>query len=148
MFEGITQSWGEIAHISEITGLSIFAIIGCGVVVYLDPTARKFAIRTAVLVVAGYSFFIFAYHQGSADKKAQWDQANAEAAEARKTQDADVNQFVAKKYDPIIATEQHQAETNDHATLANLSAAATTNAPPTGGPCRLGAAPLRLRNHK
>lgn len=143
IFDGVTQAWREVAHISEITGVSVAALCSCGLVVYLDPTARKFAIRTAVLVVAGYGLFVFAYHQGSADKQDQWTAANAEAAEAAKTRDADVSKATAAQYEPKIAALtkqsadlQKQVASYEKSILADKSRST----------CSLGAAALRLRN--
>ena len=143
VFDGITQAWREVAHISEITGISVFALVGCGAVVYLDPTARKFAIRTAVLVVAGYGLFVFAYNQGRGDNEARHVAANAALAEAAKTRDATVSKTIAAQYEPQIA-----ALTKRSADLQKQVASyeKTILADKSRGSCSLGAAALRLRN--
>jgi len=144
IFDGITNAWSEVKHISEITGLSVAALIGCAAVVYLDPTARKFAIRTAVLVAVGYWGFIFAYHQGNADKKAECDAADASRAQQFEQRDKRTNMAITAQYDlkimslqKINAAQQQQIDSYEHKLLAAKS----------GGACPLGNDALRLRNH-
>ncbi len=76
----IAGAWREILHISEWTGMSVGALAGAAAIIYLDPTARVFAIRAAIFVTVAYIGALYAYHLGTADKQAQWNAANARAA--------------------------------------------------------------------
>lgn len=95
MFEAIgniASAWREIVHVGELTSLSAGAVIGLGILAYLDPALRKFAVSTAIAVIAAYWLMLYAYHMGSADKQAQWNAANASeaAAEAQRDKNAPV----------------------------------------------------------
>jgi hypothetical protein len=142
ILDGVTQAWREVAHISEITGMSVFTLVACALLVYFDPTARKFAIHTAAVVVAGYCLFIFAYHQGSDDKGAQWAAANAQADEARKARDAEVSKTIASQYEPQIAALNKQSADLKRQVASYEKSLLTDKSRGSS----LGAAPLRLRN--
>ena len=135
--DGIAAAWREIAHISEFTGLSGGVLLGLAALFYCDPLARKLAIRTAVAVVAAYFLAIYAYHLGSADKKAQWDAANVAAAAARRDQDAANARKLQIDFPPAPAVDQ--VDPDEAKILADLSAAAV-------GACQLGSDALRLRH--
>lgn len=80
MFEvlsGIASAWREIVHVAELTGLSVGAVLGLAALAYFDPAIRKFAIRAAIVLIAGYWAMLYAYHMGSTDKLAEWKAANA-----------------------------------------------------------------------
>jgi hypothetical protein len=138
MFDGITSAWGEVRHISELTGLSVGLLLAMAALIYCDPTARKLAIRTAAAVVAAYFLAIFAYHLGFADEKAQRDAADARAALARKNQDASAETKLATDFPPPTKTDD-QVSPDEAKILADLAAAA-------GGSCQLGSGALRLRH--
>lgn len=87
ILDAITQAYREVAHLAEWTGLSIGIIVGLGALVYFDPALRKIAIRIAVGVICAYLLTMYAYHIGIADKKAEWDRANARAAAEIKQRD-------------------------------------------------------------
>lgn len=72
----------ELLHLSAITGLSVSVLVGLGVLVYVDPDARRFAIRTGVVVCIAYGGSMLGYVWGAKDIKAQWDAANVREAAA------------------------------------------------------------------
>lgn len=90
MFEalsGIASAWREIVHVGELTGLSVGMVAGLAALAYFDPTLRKFAIRTAIVLILGYWAMLYAYHMGSADKQAEWKAANAAEAQREASRD-------------------------------------------------------------
>ena len=137
----ILQAWREIAHIAEWTGLSIGTLVALGFLAYLDPDLRKLAIRGALLAGAAYCLGIFAYHVGSADKQAEWNAANVQAAQNARSRDAAADKATEAVYGPIIAArDQMIAELNskvrDYETKLSHGS----------DKCPLGTEPLRLRN--
>lgn len=125
----------EIAQLGAWTGLSVGALATLAALFYFVAPLRGVLIAAAVTVIAAYSSGLYWNHVGRADVQAQWSAANAAAAVAAKARDAAIaaeleREFPATKADP-----------DDAKILADLSAAAS-------GSCQLGAAALRLRNHK
>src|SRR5579864_2081043 len=122
VFSGIASAWREVAHISEITGLSIGVLAGLAALIYFDPLARKLAIRTAAGVVIGYGIFVFSYHLGASDKQAQWDAANTRAAAEAAARDASIEKKLETEFPPPPASDQ--VNPDEAKILADLSAAA------------------------
>jgi hypothetical protein len=140
MFEtlaSIAAAWREIAHVSEMTGLSIGLLVTLVVIVWLDPAIRGFAIKIAIVVVVAYVSGLYWYRVGASDVRAQWDAANVRAAEAAKTRDASISHTLDQEFPPPPAADE--VSQNENAILAAIRAAG-------GGVCPIGAVPLRLRN--
>jgi len=134
-------AWREIAHISEITGLSVGAIAALIAAAYLDPTIRKFAIRVIILLVIGYVSGIYLYHLGAKDKQAQWDEANAAAEKIAQAHDEALGASIKATYMGQLAALQKQSDENQQQVSEyerTLKSAA---------PCVLGAGALQLRHH-
>jgi hypothetical protein len=134
-------AWREVAHISEITGLSVGAIAALIAAAYLDPTIRKFAIRVIILLVIGYVSGIYLYHLGAKDKQAQWDEANAAADKKAAAHDAALGASIHATYMAQLAALQKQADENQQQVTEYERTLKSTPA------CLLGDEPLRLRHH-
>jgi hypothetical protein len=87
ILDSIGQVWREIAHVSELTGLSIGVLCVLAAVVWFDPDARKFAIRLGLFVIVGYVLAMASYGLGARDVRAEWNVANARAAADAKQRD-------------------------------------------------------------
>jgi hypothetical protein len=140
LLDNIAAARREIAHVSELTGLSALALIGLGVLVYLDPVARKFAVRTALAVAVLYGACIYTYRLGATDVRAECHAADVAAAKAREVQDVSIDTELGKEFPPAPPAAEGVTQ-DERDTIAAISAAAA-------GACRLGADALRLRNHK
>lgn len=80
-FDAIATAWRTVLHLSEWSGLSVGAVIGLGLLVYLDPAARNLALAAGLAVAIGFSCVVYGDSTGRADVQAQWDAEKAEAAE-------------------------------------------------------------------
>jgi hypothetical protein len=139
MLSGLGDIWREIAHISELTGISVGVLVALAVLAYLDPTARAFAIRAAVLVSVAYASGLYENHVGRVDERAVWVAANAKIAKEAEARDTDAAKAAEAKYGPVIAARDR--------TIINLRqqvqnyARSIKSAPA----CPIGAPALRLR---
>jgi hypothetical protein len=138
-FSDVAAAWREVEHISEWTGLSVGMLAVLGAVIYFDPTARKLAIRIAVLVFVGYWLGIYFYHLGAGDVRAQWAAANLKEAAKAELRDSSIEKQLTTDNPAPTAADQKQAETDEANVLAAVAGAA-------GVPCQLGADALRLRH--
>ncbi len=138
MLETIGSVMREVAHLSELTGLSAGALIGLVALAYFWPPARLLAIQVAVVVVAAYGSGLYCYHLAASDVRAQWAAADAVAAADAKTRDAAIAQKLVADNPAPTSAQQQEADTDEAKILGALSGA-------TGGTCQLGADALRLR---
>lgn len=122
VLSGIASAWREILHVGELTGLSVGMIGGLGFLAWFDPTLRKFAIRTTIVLILGYWAMLYAYHMGTADKQAEWKAANAAEAQREASRDKQAPQVADAETELKVLREQmnrdreqvnalHQADT-------------------------------------
>ena len=143
MFDWVStalQGYREVLHVSEWTGISVGALVLMAAGAYFLPETRALAIRAAVVILVGYGALLFGNHAGRADVTAQWEAANAKAADAAKERDAAAAAALEQKYAPVIEGLKAQADARDkqvsdyESTIVGLA-----------GTCPLGDAPLQLR---
>jgi len=138
--DGIARAWREIAHVSELTGLSAGILIGLAALAYLDPVVRAIAIRGAVVVAIAYGAAIVGIHVGATDVRAEWNAANAQVAKESKDRDDLAAKAAEATYGPIIAAREQE--------IADLNQKVSDYATKHSGnsPCALGADALRVRH--
>ena len=88
MFEAlgaIGAAWRTVLHVSEWSGLSLGVLAGLGLLVYLDPAARRLALIAGLAVAVGFSCILYGDSTGRADVQAQWDAEKAKTAELAST---------------------------------------------------------------
>ena len=140
MLSNFFALFGEVAHLSEYTGISVGVLAALAGLVYLNPTLLKPAIGIAVAIVVGYATLIYGYHTGASDIRSQWDTANAVAARAAWQRDVDAQKQAEAVYTPIIkAREDMIAELDDEVEAYDKQLQAAND------PCVLGDS-LWLRN--
>jgi hypothetical protein len=136
MFDSLVH---EVAVFGTATGLSVGSLICCGLLFYFLAEARPLAIAAAITTIVGFGGFLYGEHDGRADVKAEWAQANASAAAAAVTRDKTAQTALDQKYQPIIAALQKQSAQLQQQVLAY------EKRDKPGSSCELGAAALRLR---
>lgn len=167
--EQMTAAWREIAYISAWTGLSVGALIVCGLLVFYVPLARKAAVVIAVMVVVAFVCLLHGAAVGRADVEARWAGARIAAQKARVARDGAIEQQLEAKYGPQLADITQQANDNkaradsyESKMVALLALArpgkgrraeagkgeANKDRAAPGGACDLGAAADRLRQRQ
>jgi hypothetical protein len=138
MLESFFAFMREIAHISELTGLSVGALALLAAIVYFVPTLRTMAIHIAVVVLAAYFSGLYWYGVGNADNQAKWDAANKVAAAQAAAHDQAIGAEIEATFGSVPAALQAQ--------LAGFNKQVSHDA--VDKPCVLGVDSLRLRNIK
>lgn len=93
--------WREVAHIGVLTGLSLTALAGCAVALYLGwkiAIVRHLAILVIGAVVAGYGMGLYMHQVGRNEVLAQWADAKVAAALERKRLDAAIEMKIRGEY--------------------------------------------------
>lgn len=140
----------EISHVAEFTGLSITALIGCAIALYLgwqSAVVRRATLMIAAAAITLYFGGMFFYALGASDKQAAWDEAKVRAAAERKRQDAEIETKIRGEYLPQITALQNAADDRNQQ-VASYEQTMRTQAALGGASCRLGPEPLRLRTPK
>lgn len=88
LLDRIEEARQAIAHVSEITGLSVTLLVALAALAYLEPTIRTWCVRWAIVVLGAYLLVMGGYRLGAEDKQAAWDAANAIAAQQAARRDA------------------------------------------------------------
>ena len=131
----------ELWHLAAYTGLSLGAIALLVLVAIYVPFFRVLAIALALAVAAGYCSGIYMHKIGRNEVTAEWDAANARAAEDAKDRDKQAAAEIESKYGPVIASQDETI-----ADLQNRIEAYERGLTKggTSGNCTLGAGALRL----
>jgi hypothetical protein len=140
------SAWREVAHVSEITGLSVGVLVALAALAWFVPLARRLAIEIAVVIVIAYVSGISCYHLASSDKQAQWAAADAAAAKIASAHDAAIGAAIEAKYMPQIASLQKQADQYQQQVASYERTIVGQKSAAASGNCVLGAGALRLRH--
>lgn len=135
----------EIEVFSVASGLSIVTLLLCAAVFCFLANLRGWAVIVAVFVLWSLGLFIYAEHDGSATKQAEWNAADKKTEADNEARDTRINQAIDAKYSLQIKSLTDKY--ND--ALKQIDANAKKPAPAVGkvaASCALGADALRLRN--
>jgi hypothetical protein len=133
----------NLLHILAWSGLSLGALAGLALLVYLNPAMLKWAIGFAALVILAYVCVMHGNAVGNASGRAavqaQWDAARKAEIAAALERDAMTEQQLEAKYAPQLAELQSQINAESKGPDN-----AVANAVSDG--CKLGARASRVRH--
>ena len=142
--------WQAIAHVSELTGVSVALLAIIGFAVWSNPLLLRPALAIAAVVVllyvVGLHEFVAGDRIGKASVQTQLDQAKRDAQQARDAKDGAIRTAVTNEFTPQLAALQKRADALNDIAREN----AKSHHPPGGakdGACRLGDRALQLRQH-
>ena len=136
----IFDAWREIAHVAELTGVSVGVLVALAALAFFDPVSRGFVIRFGLIVIIIYACLMCGLHLGASDVRAQWDAANARAAAEAKARDDAAAKATADTFNPTI--EARDKEIADLKLMVSQYEARLSKT----HPCPLGSNALRLRD--
>jgi len=100
------SAWADLLHVLAWSGLSLGALAGLALLVYLVPTMLKPAIGIAVAVVLAYACIMHGNmvgdKAGRAAVQAEWDAARKAEIAASQERDAMTEQQLEAKYAPQL----------------------------------------------
>ena len=145
MLEGFA-AWRAMLHVSEWTGLSLGALAGLAALIWFVPLARQLAIVGMLLVFAAWIGLVHGEATGRADTQKQWDAEREAAIAAQQQRDAQIEQDLEAKYQPLLAelrkqSDERRAQGDQYETTIRRLAQNSH----TAGGCQLGAAADRVR---
>lgn len=143
MWAHLFEIRATILHLAAWSGVSASILVGLGFLAFMLPEWRAIALRGGIVVAIAWATFTYGYHLCRVDMTAQQVAADARAAVAKKQIEDAADANAEKKYTPVIAQLQREADehTKQGATyetwiLGNLA---------SGNLCAVGPRGLQLR---